>query len=251
MKQIHFLLCTVVILVFWSCENREGKQGVIGPPGPSLKGTISGFVRMYDEYSNQLSTANGAVISLEGTSFAIQSDSLGKWKLQSVPTGIYSIDFIKNGFGINKRLGFQFVGGGETFLGSVPIAEVPSYNVINLTVAVNDSQKYFQLSGNFSTVGMVNKIRRVLFCVGRDSSVSSEPLHYLYTFLETYDADSINFTRRIFASTVPDIPEETPVYFTAYGISAFVISYVDFETGRLVYPSVSLNRSNVVNVVKP
>jgi hypothetical protein len=90
---------------------------VSAPVGAS--GEIVGFVTLRDVNGVRFNDMSGVRVTLRGTTFSVLTDTNGKWRIWSVPAGIYDLDISKQGFATNHLRAFQFVGGGTAYLPSV------------------------------------------------------------------------------------------------------------------------------------
>src|SRR2546430_1809785 len=78
-------------------------------------GNIVGNVQLFDTLGQALDDQSGVTVSLPGSSLSAQSDLSGKWNIQNVPPGIYSIYFSKDNFSSWKEWNIQFVGNGTYY----------------------------------------------------------------------------------------------------------------------------------------
>src|SRR5947207_12035210 len=98
-----------------SCKKETGAQGPVGPVGPAgpyLKGTLIGYVNLFDVYGNLQDNAGGVQVSMEGLARTAVTDSTGRFELDSVVTGTYNLDFSISGYGSQKIISLEFTGGG-------------------------------------------------------------------------------------------------------------------------------------------
>jgi hypothetical protein len=114
MKQFYILLVLVAgCFGLVACE----EDPVSAPVGAS--GEIVGFVTLRDVNGVRRTDMSGVRVTLRGTTFSALTDTNGKWRMTSVPAGIYDLDMSKPAFATNHLRAFQFVGGGTAYLPSV------------------------------------------------------------------------------------------------------------------------------------
>ena len=114
--KISKLILALLIIFLNNCE---------GPEGPKLEGEIYGRILTYDLSYNKHSEHSGVNVIIDGIGESTITDSSGFWIIDGISTGIYNLNFEKDGFGTNKRLEFQFVGGGRANVGLIQLQEIP------------------------------------------------------------------------------------------------------------------------------
>src|SRR5437764_14365972 len=103
-----FFAAAMAGILFSGCKETT----VVSPAAP---GNITGYVQLYDTLSQPLADQSGVTVSLPGTSISAQSDRSGKWTLQNVPPGTYTIFFSKDGYSSMKDFNLQFIGNGTYY----------------------------------------------------------------------------------------------------------------------------------------
>lgn len=196
--------CSLLVAgtLFSSCEKRKdgangsngapgangnpGPAGPQGPAGPKLKGTVEGYIALFDQYGSRIMTGiKGDTVKIENTGKIAVTDSLGKYRFDSLETGIYTFNFTKAGYGNNSIQGFQFSGNGTANPRDSRMAKIPDFSVASL-VAVDttvNSVNYVKVSGTLSKGD--TKTRTIVFFVGGASTVSSSPSNYVLSFNTT------------------------------------------------------------------
>jgi hypothetical protein len=99
---------SILLLFVIGCESDSATN-------MGLKGSIRGRTLLYHPYGGYETDYSGIKVSLEGTNYTAISNQSGDWEIQDVPAGIYTILFEKQGYGLVKNIGFQFVGAGTAF----------------------------------------------------------------------------------------------------------------------------------------
>ncbi len=250
-KFVSFLLFFFISLYIMGCK---GDVGPTGPAGPSLTGNISGLVTLIDTNGIQPVNKSGVTITIEGTSYTATTDSTGKWQINNVSTGNYTIDISKNTYGMTKIQNYQFVGGGTTYTGNQFLSEVPNFTVSNLAYTTGSGR--ITVTGTLTYTSAQANGRNIIIFVGNSSGVSSTPALNLGT-VAAYDSSqgttfSVNITDETFSNL--GLGQGSTAYLIAYASSAPPANctrYVDQATGRFNYTSLSSAASNVLQVVTP
>jgi hypothetical protein len=250
MKKLNYLLAILItISVFFAgCRGDDGAQGPTGLSGPSLTGDIIGFVKLTDLYGNLVTDFSNTVVSIDSKPYSDTVDVYGKFILAGVPSGTYNISYSKPGFGLQKNVGYQFVGGGQTYTGITYLYQIPTFTVGNLSANTNNNS--INIYGNF--VGINPGSRNVRIFIGLDSAVSFDPLKYVYSTTD-YSSSQNNFSLSVSENTLKTygVGGGIPLYIVAYAESVSSNSYIDLITGRYVYTSINTTPSNKVAVISP
>ncbi len=220
-----------------------------GPAGPSLSGDLVGFSYLYDVNGVRSADDSGIAVSAEGTSLKTTTSSDGRWDLTGLTTGTYTLDFTKTGYGLYKRIGLQFVGGGQAYFGSESLYQIPAFTVTNLSDSISNGDVF--LSGKLTGI-LPENLRYVICFVGDSSGVSSDPKTYAFATDEGASAGYSPFpilTENTFNSY--GITSGQTVYIVAYACGYGGDSYTDLSTGNTVYPCINPIPSNVITLVVP
>ena len=85
MKKILFSLLAMLLIT--SCKKKESDP---------ITGEISGNVKQYDQYGEQLSAGrSGVVVTINNSNVTATTDESGNYTLKKVPQGVYTIYFNK------------------------------------------------------------------------------------------------------------------------------------------------------------
>ncbi len=96
---------------------------------PGTTGSFAGRVALIDSTQLVLSNFSGITVSIDGTSISTTTDSSGRWEINAVPEGLYSISATKSGFGTFHWYEQQMVGG-RLDLTPAGIAQMPSFTPV-------------------------------------------------------------------------------------------------------------------------
>jgi hypothetical protein len=245
-----YLIFTITVVLFIA-----GCKGTTGPAGPSINGSVSGFVTLVQTNGTTLANPSGATVAIQGTSLSTTTDSIGKWTISGLTTGTYTVNYSMSGYGSSELADFQFTGGDTDFLAKVTLAQPPNFTVALDTVkSVPDSNSLFV----FFTTSVPQKMgdTRVLVAVGTSPDVSaSNPNDYLYSVI--YTSTNASLSEHIYESDLEyagftsGMTVYVVAYPLAYGDAANEYSsYVDHNTGRTVYTSLGAT-SQVIPLVVP
>lgn len=226
------------------------KKGDPGPAGPLLSGNLSGFCYITDSHGNISKDNSGIVVTAEGSGIVDTTSSDGHFILSRLSSGTYTISFSKSGYSTNKYPGFQFVGGGQAFLGYMSVFPFPDFTVSHISAAItNDS--VLSIQGTLSDSSSDN--RYVLLFWGTSPKVSSDPKNYLFCNTLFLYNQSVTFSEQWSTNIFYDrgFVKGQTMYMVAYSLSNSSGSYLDLTTGRYYYSGISQVSSNVVSVLIP
>lgn len=265
MKKYKVIVNLLILLILiplstmqYGCKGDTGDNGITGPGGPKLIGKISGNVILIDTNGVQPSMKNGVNVSIDGLGRSAITDSTGKWSIDSVYTGVYTITISKNNYGSTKHVNYQFIGGGTTFLANDYLSAVPNYSVSNLTYTsgISGGNTYVDIKGNISFTSNQMFGRNILLFIGNSSMVSNDPANYLDVVNAFVIDTATTFTQRITTTEFSHIgiPTGSPAYIVAYASSAAFANssrYIDVNTGRYYYTSLNSANSGVLTINTP
>jgi hypothetical protein len=253
MNKIHLSFLLLVTLAFAGCQKGStGPAGAAGPAGPSLKGQISGYVNLYDEYGSKVLTGMNLVqIALIGTSATATPNDSGYYTFPNLSTGIYSFKATQPNYGSLLVPSQQFTGGG-TLQRDFKLSEIPNYGISKLNTPVDTTvsgMPYLRIAGTVSTTDV--RERYVLLAVSNQNNISVGPNpSYLIAYTKPTNLDAkltaytTNFSFTIPESDLTDVGLSigNTIYLTAYavsGIQSGASSYEDPATGLTVYTAIN------------
>ena len=250
-----FLAGILVLTLFVGCQSLREPTS---PEKLRLQGTLSGVVYLRDEMGHLLPSQAGTEVSLEEIGRKATTDDSGRWSFSGLYTGTYTVAFSKPGFGPLRFPGYQFVGGGETYFPAQCLTQIASLHISNLEIDTSPSNfqgvrvRFCVCNGSMEEDG-----RYVVFFLGNDSTVSSDPVqHAAWTARRIRDTSNSEIEWLIrwtsFRPTMP-YPSGTTVYMVAYGAPNLYqgSTYQDPLTGKTVFPALNPTPSNVVNFEVP
>jgi len=254
MNQKLILFCTTLaaLILIVGCK---GDTGPAGSSGPFITGSVSGFVSLVQTDGTLPANQSGAMVGIQGTSLSTTTDSIGKWTINGLTTGTYTVNYSKSGYGSSELADFQFTGGDTDFVAKVTLAQPPNFTVaINPTETIADSNSLYV----WYTTNVPQKVgyTRVLIAVGTTPNVNaSNPNDYLYS--ATFVSTGTSISEHIYQSDLEyaGFTSGMTVYVVAYPLcygdaANEYSSYVDHTTGRTVYTSLG-TPSNVISLIVP
>jgi hypothetical protein len=200
-----------------------------------------------------LADRSGITVQIDSGGARTITDPTGHWAITGLHTGTYTISISKEGFGIYKLFGLQYVGGATTYApGPIELGRVPTdYTVSSLEI---DSAK------NNPTWIALKAVSSPLpdwvaptFLVGRAPSVSSDPATYQLPVWTTATANGVS-TGGVAVSTLVSLgfKRGDRIFITAcMGNSKFGNLYWNPIFNVTVDPTMSSVHSNVISVTLP
>lgn len=232
MKRIMLAVLMLLLIATLSCTDTVA---------PVLTGDITGFVYLQDNEGQQIKDRSGVKVSIEGRQNFTYTDSNGKFTLENVSAGIFNIVFEKEGYGLYKIIAREFPGGGEAYLYSTTLFELPAYEVSSVTIVKSSNNLLIQ----GSVTGELNYYRNVLIFFNKNSNVSNDPKNYLTLRSVYVYADSLQFSSYIYDYKDWFISEgfsiDSTIYLVAYSSTDYWGGYPDPETGRYFYTGIGSN----------
>jgi hypothetical protein len=253
MKTMKHLLFCIVGLFLLNCK---GKQGDSGTVGPALSGSIKGRVTLTTSNGTQLSNMSGVTVTTNTGTSAI-TDTAGIWTLNET-TGIYTITFAKTGYGTTTINGYNFSGGGNSYINGVCLSQAPVYTVSTVldTIGGNSSStKDLHMNVNLTVTGAVGQIEEMEFFGYYSTSSVVSSSNYMGMINIPVPATQLSFKGSITGADFlsAGIEPGQLVYVVVYPSSSsptMSSKYVDENTGRNVYTSLG-QASPIQSLVVP
>jgi hypothetical protein len=249
-NRLELSKCSFILVLAFSllaCNNDEK----VGAPGPErLEGSLFGYVEMWDEY-NELMPASCDSVKVtavdSGVNVVTYSAEDGKYQLDSLFTGDYTVTCSKQGFG-NSRVDVYFLGGNiPEFYGYSRLLQNSSTTFPVFELEVIDSLIY--AVGEMFPAGTPDFPRYGVVFFGSDQEIS--PVHYdFFSFIWRIAENPFSFYLDYTSEPLP--PSGTTLYARAYGIRAdfWQDRYYDEDLGLDIF-NTNPNGSEIATVTIP
>ena len=227
MRSLYSVFALGIALLLVGCEGDQG------PAGPLLSGSLSGFVSLYDDEGDRVANCSGVAITLDGTTSRTVTDSTGRWQLDGLPTGTYTIVYTKDGYFEERVEELQFLGGGTFHVARVGMYRFPTFEVIGLTVTGTTGSDAITTEGTVSA--LIPSWRPVLVVYGLTRGVSVASGTHVF-FHESYAYPGVQTFRSTIYLDGPTrsyygLPSGTWLYVRAYPAGLGPLSRYDVTTG--------------------
>ena len=172
---ISFTILGMLLFIVAGCmESRVNSTEDL--PGSQFRGSV----RLQAEDNSFEINKNLVLVRLEGTGFETLTDTAGKWTLNLVPQGTYTISYSKPGYSTAKRFSVRCDGKFPVIVKPMTLAQLPSYSVdVIETTVLNDS-----LIITCKTATLAMQDRRVIVYVDTVMIDSNKLNTYLFTNLD-------------------------------------------------------------------
>lgn len=262
MHKVHIFLILVVSLLVSACEKDDKNE--------LLTGKIIGYVELHDRYGydynkDTISNHNGILVHFKSgnSNFKAYTDSSGRFEINNLETGTYTIQFSKDDYFDHKITGYQFVGGneetllndlifyrGEEVVSPYGLMKKYTFKIEDLQMdTINGDSLYYSSPKCKLIVDDENIKNKMHFCryyVSDDPNVSYK--NYQYTgFIYFYDANNEGYNS--FSWGLPNCYYQfgTQLYIKCYPSIEERNYYTDLNTGLKIYTSLYLDgASNVL-----
>lgn len=249
-KNIPLLFVLGVIVLLASCA-KEGPTGPTGNTGPTLQGTISGHVKLYDKYGVSVDTGlKTANLYFNGSSVAKQPDATGYYLVDSfngihLTTGNYSLTAADSGYGTTTKY-VQLVTGNfnlDVKMSAIPDSFVYSFNA------------YYNMGSTGDSLVMTFKpdtrSRNCIVFANSGATVSGQPGFYLWSQIVSIPPNTSSVTYVVPGQDLTEagMKSGNRVYYAVYNYVVGDASvYEDFGSGKMVYNAVSYPHEDTTNV---
>lgn len=241
MKELRFIfrVCGVIALFLASCA-KEGPTGPTGNAGPSLTGSISGHIKLFDKYGSPVLTKlNTTKIYFNGSVNYINPDTNGYFLFSSLVTGNYSIVATDSAFAGTARNNIQLVTGAlnqDIRLSAIPDSFVASFHAYHIAGSAYDSLVI--------TLSPDSRNRNCILFANNSLAIGSTPGRYLWVQAVAVAPNVSTIIQLVPAQDLYDagLTSGATVYFAAYSYVVGDASvYEDLGTGKNVYNAVNTN----------
>jgi hypothetical protein len=249
-SSLIFIFC-IIILGSAGCtkEGPEGPAGPTGPPGTSgstLKGSLVGWVTLYDQFGTMIDDKSGVTVAIDGTvppATAI-TNTLGRYQIDSLKTGTYEIVFSKTGYATRRAL-LAFLGGTKPYIYSSYISQSCTTLPTNLSVTYYSSTAV-TIACTVAPAIPSGSLRVVRVFYGKTPTVSGT--NYLTSSGYSTSSTSFSVTTSINKNY---FPSGSTMYVIAYGDSYNSYTIMDLTTGLGIYATLNSPASNVASYIVP
>jgi hypothetical protein len=232
------------------------------------RGNISGGIQLYDMDGKAIVDASGATITIAQSNVSTQTNSAGKWTLDSIPFGTYDITISKPGFGTSRITGLYHaaINHATTNVGSNRYLSMISTISITKVVVRKHSESAPEIAALIAS-GLIKEDGILFNPVFVNSSADDKAVRFFFS--TSPDVSSTNFMvteKQRFSGKETETENDnfklswwidngfTPgqtIYLKAYGDARISDDYEDAVSGLTIFPSLSGNGSPVVSFVLP
>jgi hypothetical protein len=216
-------------------------------------GNLEGYAFLNSE-NGKLNEHNGVSIYISSTSYNAVSDINGRWLIERIKKGEYTILFKKGGFS-TFAMDYKV----EAFMNNhfldVQLFQIPSFCVTNLSVNLLDVDSV-EITGTIPSG--IDTYRDVILYFSSTNNPSSSSYSFFEVVENLISSDSVNFYRRISSSKFysSGFSSGSNVYCVGYGTlhNAYKsgwCGYIDKQKDKFIYTCLSPIPSNIANFVLP
>jgi hypothetical protein len=244
----RFLTLLALIAAFTACKkdtSTQGPAGPQGPPGTTAAGTITGKVELYTDQNTPQTTDKGSVlVSIKGTTMSTLTDTTGKYTLNQVPAGIYTMVFSRGGYGVYEEQQISFPGNGKLYI-NAGLMETPKWKIIDLKITGTGQQ----INANYTLTPSATA-RQLLLIMGKKTDVDiSNPLSFdRFTTINISAGQSQGYGYQYFNVSYPS---GTVFYMKAYAYATNTPYYYDYETDKIIPAATGEPFSKVFPMIMP
>lgn len=231
-----------------------GETGATGATGPNLTGNWVGFLGLVDSKGNTASDFSGitvtvsnpstlSTLSLSSSKTAV-TNSAGKFVIQNLETGTYTLTFSKSGYGTVTYYNQPYTGGGDIVYSAVPgyivrtyLSEPGGYTITAASISSVYATGLMLNMQTSLTSSSFGNIRYARIFIGTSSQVSSS--NYLATYVASttsISGNTMSFSC-YFSNAIPQSQMYAIVYPCGPGyVDGFITGYYfDPTTGKNIF----------------
>lgn len=136
---VHYLFLLFLIQAISGCmESRVSSTEDL--PGSQVRGTV----RLLSEDNSFAINKNLVLVKLEGTGFETLTDTAGRWTLNLVPKGSYTISYSKPGYTTSKRYSIRIDGAMPMIINPMTLVQIPPYSIDSISLQLIDDSLEIQ-----------------------------------------------------------------------------------------------------------
>jgi hypothetical protein len=238
----------VALILFMASCSTEDKEII---PEIPTKGTIEGSVNLYDEKTGPLDNS-GMKVTVEGLTPKISTltDEEGRYRLEEVPFGTYTLVFEKEGYGTYKRFNIKHaVSESSTFVLNAPsLGQKSSTKITKVEATVSGED--VTLSVTTETNSNISNPLYVRYFMSTSATVSSED--YMFdseTLWIAINPKEFTWSRSVLEER--GFTSGQTVYVRVYGNSFWSNEYIDVDLNKKIFPNLNKNTVSAVSFVVP
>jgi len=234
------LFAVMASLCSFSCTKKgnTGATGQAGPAGPAFKGTITGFVSVYDQYGSKLFNGlKNIQVSLAGRTTL--TDSIGHYTFDSISTGTYALTATGQGLAATMVNNVAFIK--DTLHTDIKMSALPTFNIDTFHAYHNAGSLYDSL---IITVEPDSRPRNLIILVNNNRLVSNSPANYLLSYIRPIPVTPLSPQKILFRISYTDLNYANIFYGEEvyYAVYSYVVNdastYEDMNTSRAVINAV-------------
>ncbi|MCA6498025.1 MAG: carboxypeptidase regulatory-like domain-containing protein [Chitinophagaceae bacterium] len=261
----------IALILLLACNKNSNQHSITVPDviqAEKRRGNISGGIQLYDMDGKAIADASGATITIAQSNVSTQTNSTGKWTLDSIPFGTYDLAISKPGFGTSRITGLYHaaINHATTNVGSNRYLSMISTISITKVVVRKLSESAPEIAALIAS-GLIKEDGILFNPVFVNSSADDKAVRFFFS--TSPDVSSTNFMvteKQRFSGKETGSENDnfklswwidngfTPgqtIYLKAYGDARISDDYEDAVSGLTIFPSLSGNGSPVVSFVLP
>jgi hypothetical protein len=225
--KVHVVLgAALLALTLAACHSDQG------PAAPVAN--AKGIVFLYLEDASFVEHRAGTRVSIEGTAYATVTDDTGRWAINGIPAGVYTIVAERPGFGYTKLPDVDLTMGGSLSNVGFGLHELPSFTVTSVQLELTSDSVTIRASA--SATAPIQ--RAVEFYFGKSEPIYDSASTWLAEGAIPLDGGlaqaSINLALEDFA---PLFAHGDTVHIAAYPANRFTSGYYSEQYRLLVKTS--------------
>lgn len=260
----------IALILLLACNKNSNQHSITVPDviqAEKRRGNISGAIRLFDMDGKSIADGSGVTITIDQTNVSTQSNSQGKWTLDSIPFGTYDLTISKAGFGTSRIMGLYHgaVNHATTIVAATRyISMVSTLDISKLVV--RKWSEAFPTMQNLLAIGLAED--GILFNpVFANNSTGEKSVRFFMSTSPDVSSTSYSVSEKQYYTGKEDIVENDnfkiswfvskgfepgqTVYIRAYGDGRYADDYEDPISGLTVFPCLSPKSSPVVSFVVP
>jgi len=235
----NIIVISILSLVLFTCKKKEDPEPITPAPTPApTKGPISGKINHYNQFGKLYTDGlSGATVKIDSTSNQAITNESGKYTLNNISAGIYTLIFSKSGCGDIKLQNLNYAIG-DTFSYNADLSDIPNFTIAS--AYVKDTTWFVPGIYYKAIANDTNSAASSVAIVGKNANMSlSDPSSYL-NYAPASRTKSNDFNRFLSYSFLKDtygFKKNEIVYVKIYPVSSKGASYIDSKLSKPIYTS--------------